>query len=106
MIVLGAVAGLAADLLQPFLVGTIVGVLALILTFGGMTELVRYFISIRDRIIAGFKSGAGLRVIKDEWMEVVQSCRKLVAILKSTEPKPTPTPSREATAPPSDKKAA
>jgi len=84
----------------------VVSVLALLLTLGGFAELVRYFVSVRDRIIAALKSGVGLRTLKEHGIELLRSGRKLRDALKSVEPKSTPTPSREEVPPPPDKKAA
>ena len=106
MIGLGVVAGFIGDLLQPSTPGWVLSVLALLLTLGGVAELVRYFTSIRDRIIETLKRGAGLRTIKEQGLEVLRSGRKLLAVFKAVEPKATPTQSREETLSPSDKKAA
>jgi hypothetical protein len=106
MIGLGAVAGFIGDLLHPSFAGVVVSVLALLLTLGGFAELVRYFVSVRDRIIAALKSGVGLRTLKEHGIELLRSGRKLRDALKSVEPKSTPTPSREEVPPPPDKKAA
>ena len=106
MIGLGVVAGFVGELLQPSTPGWVVSVLALLLTLGGVAELVRYFASTRDRIIETLKSGAGLRTIKEQGLEVLRSGRKLLAVFKPVEPKATPTQSCEETPSPSDKKAA
>ncbi len=106
MIGLGVLAGFVGDLLQPSLPGMLLSVLALLLTLGGLAELIRYFVSIRDRIIAAFKSGVGLRTLKEQGMDVLRNGRKLLAAFRSVEPKPTPTSTREETPPPPEKKAA
>jgi hypothetical protein len=106
MIGLGVLAGFVGDWLLPSLLGTVVEVLALILTFGGMAELVRYFVSIRDRIVEAFKKGEGLRAIKEEGMKVEQSGRKLLELVKLVVPKAAQTTTHEGTSPPSEKKAA
>ncbi len=106
MIGLGVLAGFVGDLLQPSVPGLVVSVLALLLTMGGIAELIRYFVSIRDRIIAAFKSGAGLRTLKEQGMDVLRNGRKLLAAFRSVEPKATPTPTREENPPPPEKKAA
>jgi len=81
-------------------------VLALLLMLGGFAELVRYFASIRDRILDTLKSGAGLRTIKEQGVEVLRSGRKLLAAFKSAEPKAAATSTREENPPPPEKKAA
>jgi len=106
MIGLGVVAGFIGDLLQPSTPGWVVSVLALLLMLGGFAELVRYFASIRDRILDTLKSGAGLRTIKEQGVEVLRSGRKLLAAFKSAEPKATATSTREENPPPPEKKAA
>jgi len=106
MIGLGVLAGFIADLLQPSVPGLVISVLAILLTVGGIAELVRYFVSIRDRIIAAFKGGAGLSTLKEQGMDVLRNGRKLLAAFRSVEPKPTPTSTREGNPPPPEKKAA
>jgi len=106
MIGLGVVAGFIGDLLQPSTPGWVVSVLALLLLLGGFAELVRYFASVRDRILDTLKSGAGLRTIKEQGLEVLRSGRKLLAAFKSAEPKATATSTREENPPPPEKKAA
>jgi len=106
MIGLGVVAGFIGDLLQPSTPGWVVSVLSLLLMLGGFAELVRYFASIRDRILDTLKSGAGLRTIKEQGLEVLRSGRKLLAAFKSAEPKATATSTREENPPPPEKKAA
>jgi hypothetical protein len=106
MIGLGVLAGFIADLLLPSVPGLVISVLALLLTMGGIAELVRYFVSIRDRIIAAFKSGAGLSSLKEQGMEVLRNGRKLLAAFRSVEPKPTPTSTPGENPPPPEKKAA
>jgi hypothetical protein len=103
MIGLGVLAGFIADLLQPSVPGLVISVLALLLTLGGIAELIRYFVSIRDRIIAAFKSGATL---KEQGLDVLRNGQKLLAAFRSVEPKPTPTSTREESPPPPEKKAA
>src|SRR5258708_34328122 len=106
MIGLGVLAGFIADLLQPSVPGLVISVLALLLTMGGIAELIRYFVSIRNRIIAAFKSGAGLSSLKEQGLDVLRNGRKLLAAFRSVEPKPTPTSTREEHPPPPEKKAA
>ncbi len=106
MIGLGVLAGFIADLLQPSLPGLVISMLALLLTLGGLAELIRYFVSIRDRIIAAFKSGVGLRTLKERGMDVLRNGRKLLAAFKSVEPKATPTSTLGENPPPPEKKAA
>jgi len=106
MIGLGVLAGFIADLLQPSVPGLVISVLALLLTVGGIAELIRYFVSIRDRIIAAFKGGAGLSALKEQGIDVLRNGRKLLTAFRSVEPKPTPTSTREENPPPPEKKAA
>jgi hypothetical protein len=106
MIGLGVLAGLIADLLQPSVPGLVLSMLAILLTLGGIAELIRYFVSIRDRIIAAFKRGAGLGTLKEQGMDVLRNGRKLLAAFRSVEPKPTPTSTHDESPPPPEKKAA
>lgn len=106
MIGLGVLAGFIADLLQPSVPGLVISVLALLLTVGGIAELVRYFVSIRDRIIAAFKGGAGLGSLKEQGLDVLRNGRKLLAAFRSVERKPTPTSAPGENPPPPEKKAA
>jgi len=102
---LGGLLGIIGSLL-PSEIGAWLLVLALLLTLGGMGELFRYFLSIRDRIVEAFKRGEGVKAIKEEGMKVLRSGRKLLELLKLVEPKATPTATHEETSSPSEKKAA
>jgi len=106
MIGLAVLVGFIGDLLLPSYVGSLVALLALLLLIAGVGDLIRYFVSIRDRIVEAFKKGEGLKAIKEEGMKLLQNGRKLLEVLKLVDRKATPTASQAETSSTSEKKAA